>query len=173
MTQNHDGIILAVDEHAARRTQIIIHIQSLDAMLARNNVRKERIDVMLAGHDIFSSDQNGKTIADEYAAGGYRFEPAAINRINGAAELTSRLGEHPILPPTIKIARACQRLIECIPDLQHDPDRPEDVLKVDTDPDTGEGGDDPYDACRYGIMRKPINRWNETALQALSSRSKV
>ena len=33
----------------------------------------------------------------------------------------------------------------------HDPHRPEDVLKVDIDED-GEGGDDAYDACRYGIM---------------------
>jgi hypothetical protein len=33
----------------------------------------------------------------------------------------------------------------------HDPDNPEDVLKVDTD-ESGVGGDDPYDAWRYGLM---------------------
>jgi hypothetical protein len=33
----------------------------------------------------------------------------------------------------------------------HDPHRPEDVLKVDCD-DEGNGGDDWYDAFRYGVM---------------------
>lgn len=35
--------------------------------------------------------------------------------------------------------------------MQHDPHRPEDVLKVDVDED-GNGGDDPYDTVRYGLM---------------------
>jgi phage terminase large subunit len=34
-----------------------------------------------------------------------------------------------------------RRLLECSPSLQHDPNRPEDVLKVDADED-GVGGDD-------------------------------
>lgn len=37
---------------------------------------------------------------------------------------------------------------------EHDPHRPEDVLKWDTDED-GNGGDDPYDALRYGLMDCP------------------
>ena len=45
----------------------------------------------------------------------------------------------------------CARLIECLPSLQRDPNRPEDVLKVDTD-DDGLGGDDAYDDARYGLM---------------------
>ncbi len=40
------------------------------------------------------------------------------------------------------------RLIERLPALQHDPNRPEDVLKVDADED-GVGGDDAADALRY------------------------
>jgi hypothetical protein len=35
--------------------------------------------------------------------------------------------------------------------MEHDPHRPEDVMKVDCDED-GNGGDDCYDALRYGIM---------------------
>lgn len=163
LTQTDDGVIIALDEHAARRTQIATHIELLDAMLTRNNVRKDRLTAMVAGHDIFSKDQNGKTIADEYAIGGYRFTPAAISRINGAAEMTARLGEIPALPPTLKITQRCTRLIECLSNLQHDPDNPEDVLKVDCDPDTGDGGDDPYDALRYGIMQKPRKPTTATA----------
>jgi hypothetical protein len=37
--------------------------------------------------------------------------------------------------------------------LQHDPHRPEDVLKVDMD-DDGNGGDDAADALRYLVATK-------------------
>jgi hypothetical protein len=45
------------------------------------------------------------------------------------------------------------RLIECLPPLQHDPNRPEDVLKVDADED-GVGGDDTADCLRYLVATK-------------------
>ena len=48
----------------------------------------------------------------------------------------------------------CRRLIDCLPALQHDPMRPEDVLKVDADED-GIGGDDAADALRYMVATKP------------------
>jgi hypothetical protein len=44
--------------------------------------------------------------------------------------------------------------MKCLPNLQHDPNRPEDVLKVDPD-DDGIGGDDTADALRYLIATKP------------------
>jgi hypothetical protein len=43
--------------------------------------------------------------------------------------------------------------MECLPALQHDPNRPEDVLKVDADED-GVGGDDAADCCRYLVATK-------------------
>ena len=45
------------------------------------------------------------------------------------------------------------RLIECLPSLQHDPNRPEDVLKVDADED-GVGGDDAADCFRYLVATR-------------------
>ena len=51
------------------------------------------------------------------------------------------------------IHRRCARLFDCLPMLQHDPNRPEDVLKVDVDED-GIGGDDPADALRYLVATK-------------------
>jgi phage terminase large subunit len=87
-----------------------------------------------------------------------------MNRISRAAELLQRLGDPfgdgladvPVRP-TIKIFSTCTRLIECIPALQHDPHRPEDVLKWDIDED-GNGGDDPYDALGMGLLVKRIVR---------------
>jgi len=55
------------------------------------------------------------------------------------------------ISPTLHICRDCVRVIECLPSLEHDPHRPEDVRKVDVD-DDGQGGDDAYDALRYGLM---------------------
>ncbi len=39
-------------------------------------------------------------------------------------------------------------MVECLPTLQHDPNRPEDVLKADADED-GIGGNDAADCLRY------------------------
>jgi hypothetical protein len=47
----------------------------------------------------------------------------------------------PVKPARLFIHERCARLIECLPLLQHDPNRPEDVLKMDCDED-GLGGDD-------------------------------
>ena len=55
--------------------------------------------------------------------------------------------------PRLFIHRRCARLIETLPALQHDPNRPEDVLKVDADED-GNGGDDAADALRYLVATK-------------------
>jgi phage terminase large subunit len=55
--------------------------------------------------------------------------------------------------PTLFIHKRCGRLIETLPALQHDPNRPEDVLKVDADED-GAGGDDAADCLRYLVATK-------------------
>ena len=55
--------------------------------------------------------------------------------------------------PTLFIHKRCGRLVETLPALQHDPNRPEDVLKVDADED-GVGGDDAADALRYLVATK-------------------
>jgi hypothetical protein len=46
------------------------------------------------------------------------------------------------------------KILDSLPSLQHDPARPEDVLKTDPD-DDGIGGDDAADAARYLIATKP------------------
>jgi hypothetical protein len=71
---------------------------------------------------------------------------------DGAGEILRRLGDvDEGIRASLFICEPCVRLIECLPSLEHDPHRPEDVLKVDTD-EEGNGGDDPYDALRYGVM---------------------
>jgi phage terminase large subunit len=57
------------------------------------------------------------------------------------------------IAPRLFIHRRCGRLVETVPALQHDPNRPEDVLKVDAGED-GVGGDDAADALRYLVATK-------------------
>jgi hypothetical protein len=61
--------------------------------------------------------------------------------------------EADMVRPTLFIHQRCKRLIETLPTLQHDPNRPEDVLKIDADED-GIGGDDTADALRYLVATK-------------------
>jgi hypothetical protein len=80
--------------------------------------------------------------------------------VNGWSEILTRFGEVSATPgdpanirPTLFIHQRCARLIETLPTLQHDPNRPEDVLKVDADED-GVGGDDCADCLRYLVATK-------------------
>jgi hypothetical protein len=76
-----------------------------------------------------------------------------MDRQNGWASIIRRLGD-PLggVAPRMFIDPRCAKLIAQIPALQHDPNRPEDVLKIDVDDDTGEGGDDAADAFRYLVQ---------------------
>ena len=81
-------------------------------------------------------------------------KPANMDRVNGWAELLHRFGDvDGGVKPTMFIHRRCGWLLETIPSLQHDPNRPEDVLKVNADED-GVGGDDAADALRYLVATK-------------------
>ena len=67
----------------------------------------------------------------------------------GEGESLRRLGDSANgIRPSLFIHRRCGRLIETMPAMQHDPNRPEDVLKVDAD-EEGYGGDDAADCLRY------------------------
>lgn len=154
----YDGMITILDEHAERRWLPTRHAEAIKAMLARHGLTVNSLSAFVAGRDVFAKkgDSEGKTIAEQYADLGITLRPANDDRINGAGELLARLGDVDAgIAPRIAIHERCARLIECIPALEHDPHRPEDVLKVDTD-DDGVGGDDPYDAARYGVMVAPM-----------------
>jgi phage terminase large subunit len=146
LAESNAGIIYAIDEHAERGWLVKQHVQAVREMLNRNGIPANKLETFVAGGDAFMKDKDGDTVADRWAAEGFELAAANSARINGAAELLDRLGTG-----RLKITEHCPRLIECLPSLMHDPNRPEDVLKVDVD-DDGNGGDDFYDALRYGVM---------------------
>lgn len=162
MAESDDGIVYVVAEHCERRWLPERNAAGIHAMLKRHAVAPERLAGVHAGEDVFSRKQTGGTIAEDYARitdHPLRMSRANTDRVNGAAEILRRLGDVDAgIEPTMFIFPECGRLIECLPSLEHDPHRPEDVLKVDCD-DNGIGGDDSYDSCRYGIMAAKRRRF--------------
>jgi phage terminase large subunit len=149
-----DGRKRVVDEYHAAKKLPAQNAAGIKEMLARHGVKVERLREIVAGDDVFAhkGDESGVTIAQQYLKHGLRLSPANMDRINGAGEVLRLLGDVDNgVEPLVEISERCVKLIECLPTLQHDPHRPEDVLKVDVD-DEGQGGDDPYDDFRYGCM---------------------
>lgn len=154
IAQDGDGNLYAVDEHAERNWLPQRHATAITQMLARHGLEPVHLDCFVAGADVFQKRMIGASVGETYAALGLPMTPANMDRINGAGEILARLGdtdaERPVKPRLFVMDR-CRRLIDCIPALEHDPHRAEDVLKVDCD-ERGLGGDDAYDAFRYGVM---------------------
>jgi phage terminase large subunit len=156
LAEDGDGRVYVAGELAERRWLVPRHAQALAAMLARHGIAPGRLSCFVAGRDCFAArPSEAGSIADQWAEQGWILDPANDDRINGAAEVLRRLGDvEADVRPSLYIFRTCARLLDCLPALEHDPHRPEDVLKWDTD-DDGNGGDDPYDALRYGLMACP------------------
>lgn len=151
----YDGKKQIIDEHWLRHALVPRHVEDIENMLKRHGLKLTDIKEFFAGPDVFAKrgNESGKTIADEYADLGVKLIPANTDRIAGAAYILKLLGSPlgtPPIAPQLEISDRCVKLIECLPAMQHDPHRPEDVLKVDID-EEGNGGDDPFDCAKYGL----------------------
>jgi hypothetical protein len=147
----YDGKKQIIDEHWRQRALVSENAWDIRQMLKRHNVKVERLRAFVAGPDVFAKHGNDAdtTIAEEYAQHGIYLTAANTDRINGAGTILNLLGSREF-QPQLEISDRCVRLLECLPAMQHDPKRPEDVLKVNVD-DDGNGGDDAYDCARYGL----------------------
>jgi hypothetical protein len=158
-----DGNCFVVDEHAERLWLPQRHAAGIRAMLTRHTIGADGdkrplalsdLRRLVAWADVFSKQSDGTTVAAQYGKLGIRLQPANMDRVNGWAEILHRFGDPENgITPTLFIHRRCGRLLETLPALQHDPNRPEDVLKVDADEDDI-GGDDAADCLRYLVATK-------------------
>ena len=154
-----DGNIFIVDEHAERLWLPQRHATAIKAMLTRHKIGERKLEIselkrFVAGADVFSRQSDGTTIAAQYSKLGITLRCANTDRVNGWAEILTHFGDVEAgIHPTLFIHKRCGRLLETLPALQHDPNRPEDVLKIDADED-GIGGDDAADALRYLVATK-------------------
>jgi phage terminase large subunit len=151
MAEDGDGNVWVLNEHGEQRWIVDRHAAAIRNLCERTCNGMNRIETIVAGGDVFQ-ERGGATVAQQYAEHGISLNRANDDRINGAAKIIDLLGD-PMenMPPRLFISPKCKRLIESLPLLEHNPRRPEDVLKKNVD-EKGEGGDDFYDAFRYGVM---------------------
>ncbi len=158
-----DGNLCVMDEHSARAWVPARHAEAIKAMLQRHHVALEprgqysiALRRFVAGPDVFNRNSQGATIATQYKELGISLRSTVDDRVNGWAAIHQGLGDPAAgVRPKLFIHRRCTRLIDCLPALQHDPGRPEDVLKVNPD-DDGIGGDDAADALRYLVASRSL-----------------
>lgn len=123
----------------------------------------ENLYPIVAGHDCWTTknvlrdEPAPPTVADEFARHGIQLKKATIDRVQGAAHLRSYLAWQgkPLEKPRFYIFENCLDAFECLSRMVHDPDKPEDVLKVDATEGDEKSGDDLYDMIRYGLMSRP------------------
>jgi hypothetical protein len=152
--QDLKDVVYVLDEHSAREWLVPQHAAAVRAMLARWAIEPERLDRFVAGGDCFRALRPGRpSVAGEWQAEGFYLTeaPGQTERISGAAAVLARLGDVDSgIAPRLYILERCRHLIDCLPALQHDPRLPEAPARLDADED-GEGGDDAYDALRFGL----------------------
>lgn len=118
---------------------------------------------IVAGHDCWTQkstlrdDSQPPTVAEEFGTHGINLSRAVIDRIQGAAHLRSYLAWKDKLSkkPRFFIFDNCPVAFDTLSRMIHDPDRVEDVLKVDATEGDPLSGDDAYDMLRYGLMSRP------------------
>jgi phage terminase large subunit len=187
------GNLYVLDEHAERYWPPQRHAQAVKAMLARHRIFSSQehlrenllaqypshcserdalwhlcqsriLSRFVAGADMFGSQSNGDSIARQYRDLGINLRPANMDRVSGWSAILQRLGDPAAgIEPTLFIHQRCKHLLACLPYLQHDPDRPGDVLKTNIN-EEGAGGDDAADALRYLVATKPT-RIHQVKLQ--------
>lgn len=127
-----------------------------------------------AGLDLWSKQRDGSpSTAEQFGSlgmtlgNGLVLVRAKVDRIQGVSEIRKWIAWQNINnnQPKLFFFKNCMDVFNCVASMQFDASRPEDVLKVDADQD-GLGGDDLFDAFRYGVMsrlRAPIIDQNKLA----------
>lgn len=99
------------------------------------------------------------TIAEEFLKHEIVISKANIDRIQGASQVRNYLAWQN-LPngrnrPRFYIFDSCPVTFDALSRMEHDPDKVEDVLKIDATDGDPMSGDDAYDMVRYGLMSRP------------------
>jgi phage terminase large subunit len=118
---------------------------------------------IVAGHDCWTNkstlrdDVQPPTVAEEFLTHGIQLRRAVIDRVQGASHLRSYLAwqQRPMNKPRFYIFNTCPVSYDTLSRMIHDPDKVEDVLKVDATDGDPLSGDDAYDMIRYGLMSRP------------------
>lgn len=172
---DEDGNSYVVHEIVAPRLYVHQQAERVKAAWKKFGGKEGEPIIAWAGHDCWASrpqatgkgDENSPTIAEAFAGHGIFLKPANTARVLGWARCREYLFHGPQeferdgkiltrqIKPRVFFFDTCDITIECITRMTHDPDNPEDVLKVDADHGDVNTGDDPADSWRHGIMSRP------------------
>lgn len=168
---NEDGRVFVVGNTRGRRMRDTAIIKQI-----KDVVPWQRLDYIVAGHDCWNKDQKvgGPSTEERFAKADLFLRKAEIDRVPGVRQLREYLawkgigpkGEDDDASLVWLDSKSNRRQIEAMQSMVMDPDKPEDVLKVDAHGDTGVGGDDDYDCVRYGMMSRPrlaVETWRDEA----------
>lgn len=191
-TVSEDGRIFKVDTIRGRRQADREIIQTILETTRARGYPMDRLSYVAAGPDIFARrgrdvGYDAETLAERMINEGLPVIPANNERIHGLRQLREyltwdgrteeleglKLEDDPYL--FFMRTEGNGWTLEILENMVTDPNRPEDVLKVDTD-EFGEGGDDPYDETRYAVASRPslapqmaqkeaVRAWDRSVLQ--------
>lgn len=125
----------------------------------------KELSPIVAGWDCWTkrntiTQSSPPTVAEEFMKNEIMLKRAVIDRIQGAAQLRSYLAWQNLASgrtkPRLFIFDTCPITFDCLGRMQHDPDRVEDVLKIDATDGDAFSGDDAYDMLRMAMMTRPL-----------------
>jgi phage terminase large subunit len=179
--EDEGGNIFVVAEYGAANTLIEEHAANIRDICSLHGLDVGELEFIAAGRDCFRVDKDGSTVATEYQERGIFLTAVHIDRINAWSQVAEVFGDvaHQIRPKCF-IHKNCVNLITQIQSAQSDPKKPNDILKMNCDPETLEGGDDYLEGFRGAIVMaysgllknaKPVQFGNWKGLNAPQEQS--
>lgn len=124
----------------------------------------KKLAYIVAGKDCWSKQRDGSpSVQEQFYELGISLNQAKMDRVQGAQQVRMFLAWKLIEKtdtgwvdgiPRFRIFKPYSSVYNTLAQMIFDPNKPEDVLKVDAD-ENGHGGDDDYDMVRYGLMSRP------------------
>ncbi len=155
--QRPDGKLHIVDAASGRKMIPRRIVERVADVLESRGLTFQRLSYTVAGADVKIRDEArgsfGPSVMEQFGSEGWFLMNADQSRVAGYQNLLRYIESRQIEFEDTPGNRA---VIATLREMVTDPDFPNDVLKVDADPLTGEGGDDAYDMLRYLAMSRPL-----------------
>lgn len=176
---DEDGVIYKVNSISGRLMSDALIADAILHYMPIDNLR-----YIVAGHDCWARhkarrDDTTPSTEERFSGKGIYLTQASIGRYAGLRNFRERIawkgtrpggedGEPDFYLMDTPGNRKCFAALET---MTINPDDPEDVLKINADPITGEGGDDFYDETRYALASRPgraKSNWKDQEVRAWS-----
>ena len=153
MCEDENGNVFAMAEYTAASLLIEEHAANIRDLLSMHNLDVSSLEFIAAGKDCFRVDKDGSTVATEYDERGITLLPTQIDRVNAWSQVAEVFGDiQNQIKPRCFIHKNCENLLLQIQSAQCDPKKPNDILKMNANPEDGTGGDDVLEAFRNAIV---------------------